>query len=180
MAPALLPPHLRPRQGAQYERPQYTPSPLSHAGGQYGAGQFDDADDLPAATARMSIGNPTPPASTPDPKVSPAHTGATDRTTNPTARTQATVGSSGHPTESTNPSTTLVPSGTPVTPASTPFTESSKSSKPVNIKEELEALPLTSFYVRPGYGKEGRPITVESNYFAVRAIGPDGRGKIIQ
>ncbi|WVQ97314.1 hypothetical protein IAU59_004425 [Kwoniella sp. CBS 9459] len=45
-----------------------------------------------------------------------------------------------------------------------------------DISESLRKLALTSFYVRPGYGKEGRPILVKSNFFQVRAV---GRGKII-
>jgi hypothetical protein len=51
------------------------------------------------------------------------------------------------------------------------------SSDPINVAEQLEALQLTSFYVRPGFGKEGRPIQVVSNHFAVRAAG--GRGRLI-
>ena len=37
---------------------------------------------------------------------------------------------------------------------------------------------LTSFFVRPGYGERGRPIEIESNFFAVRTRG-NARGKII-
>jgi len=37
---------------------------------------------------------------------------------------------------------------------------------------------LTSFFVRPGYGERGRPIEIESNFFAVRTRG-NARGRII-
>lgn len=46
------------------------------------------------------------------------------------------------------------------------------------VSDNLQKLKLTSFYVRPGFGKEGKSIDVLSNFFAVRAKG--GRGKIIQ
>lgn len=58
----------------------------------------------------------------------------------------------------------------------TPATSAGESTAP-NLADKLEALQLTSFYVRPGYGEKGRKIMVQSNYFAVRAIG--GRGKKI-
>lgn len=47
-----------------------------------------------------------------------------------------------------------------------------------SITDNLQKLKLTSFYVRPGFGKEGKSVDVLSNFFAVRA--KDGRGKIIQ
>lgn len=46
------------------------------------------------------------------------------------------------------------------------------------LTDNLQKLKLTSFYVRPGFGKDGKAIDVLSNFFAVRPI--DGRGKIIQ
>ncbi|OCF39530.1 hypothetical protein I317_06689 [Kwoniella heveanensis CBS 569] len=45
-----------------------------------------------------------------------------------------------------------------------------------DVSESFRKLALTSYYVRPGYGKEGRPIMVKSNFFQVRAM---DRGKII-
>lgn len=59
-----------------------------------------------------------------------------------------------------------------VTPAT-----SAESGAP-DIAEKLEALQLTSFYVRPGYGEKGRKVVVQSNYFAVRNAN-NARGKII-
>ncbi|BEI91628.1 uncharacterized protein CcaverHIS019_0404480 [Cutaneotrichosporon cavernicola] len=176
MSPGLLPPHLRPHEGVPHERPRYTPSPLSREGGQYTSGQFDDANDLSAVTGRMSLASsPTLPPPSPVLKnVSATHTGMTDRN-NLTTRTEA-ITSSKQTTES-YPSSGRPQQGSSIITVSTPGTESRRNSKPVHITEELEAMPLTSFYVRPGYGKDGRALTVESNYFAVRAIG--GRGKII-
>ncbi|WVW82289.1 hypothetical protein I302_104295 [Kwoniella bestiolae CBS 10118] len=46
-----------------------------------------------------------------------------------------------------------------------------------DISESLTRLSLTSYCVRPGYGSEGRPLSVLSNFFQVRAI--DGRAKVI-
>lgn len=46
------------------------------------------------------------------------------------------------------------------------------------LADKLEALQLTSFYVRPGYGEKGRKIVVQSNYFAVRTAN-QARGKLI-
>lgn len=43
---------------------------------------------------------------------------------------------------------------------------------------KLQRMQLTSFYVRPGFGKEGKPVEVLSNFFQVRARGE--RAKIIQ
>ena len=40
-----------------------------------------------------------------------------------------------------------------------------------------QQLRLTSFYVRPGYGKEGKKLDVLANFFQVRA---EGRAKLIQ
>lgn len=37
---------------------------------------------------------------------------------------------------------------------------------------------LTSFFVRPGYGEQGRPVEIQSNFFAVRTLGK-GKAKII-
>lgn len=41
-----------------------------------------------------------------------------------------------------------------------------------------QQLRLTSFYVRPGFGKAGKPLDVLANFFQVRAKG--GRAKLIQ
>nr|XP_018267308.1 uncharacterized protein I303_01293 [Kwoniella dejecticola CBS 10117]OBR89466.1 hypothetical protein I303_01293 [Kwoniella dejecticola CBS 10117] len=46
------------------------------------------------------------------------------------------------------------------------------------ISESLEKLPLTSYYVRPGYGEAGKPLTVQSNFFQVRST-ENRRAKII-
>lgn len=45
------------------------------------------------------------------------------------------------------------------------------------LTSKSETRKLTSFFVRPGYGERGKPVQIESNFFAVRAIGQ--RGKII-
>jgi hypothetical protein len=66
----------------------------------------------------------------------------------------------------------------PLTRPSSPITQAGTNlSDPVNVAEQLESLQLTSFLVRPGFGKAGRPVKVNSNYFAVRS--KTGRGKII-
>lgn len=156
IAAALLPPHMRAIVNQEGRR-QYTPSPLSVS-----AGQFEDADidDLADNTQRLNIGRqPTGPSL---PHNSTGPTTTTDTST--AVDTPPPFGS--HNTGNTR-----------ATAVSTPSTDNSKGSKPHHPGERLEALPLTSFIVRPGFGKQGTPLTVESNYFMVRAL--DGRGKII-
>lgn len=46
------------------------------------------------------------------------------------------------------------------------------------LTDHLQRLKLTSFYVRPGFGKEGRAMEVMSNFFMIRAT--QGRGRVIQ
>lgn len=172
---------------AQPGRSVIPPSPLSRSPQSYelrlqqhpsypasAAGQFDDAEDLALATARLRLdaSSATPPSHAALMKVrlSTTNTGAT-APTETTTRTDSTAVSisppfGGHHARST-----------PTTAVSTPSTNNSKGSKVVHIADHLEALPLTSFYVRPGYGTSGRKVTVESNYFTVRAT--DGRGKMI-
>ncbi|WWC86242.1 uncharacterized protein L201_001115 [Kwoniella dendrophila CBS 6074] len=58
-----------------------------------------------------------------------------------------------------------------------PPTVTSSNARNTDISESLEKLALTSFYVRPGYGQEGRSLTVLSNFFQVRAT--DKRAKVI-
>lgn len=112
---------------------------------------FSPPPDVPSPIHRTA---PTPT------RVEPAKTGTTG------------VGSA---TGTTPQTSTVITGGR----TGTPHTEvtGSGSSDPVNLADKLEALQLTSFYVRPGFGNEGRPLTVKSNYYAVRPIG--GRGKII-
>jgi len=85
----------------------------------------------------------------------------------PSGHSATSVGRSGSDPSAASGS---VPSGTDSSTRTT-------SDGLVNVADQLEALQLTSFYVRPGFGKEGRPLKVNSNYFAVRSL--DGRGKII-
>jgi hypothetical protein len=54
----------------------------------------------------------------------------------------------------------------------------SAGSEVPNVTDKLEALQLTSFYVRPGYGEKGKKIVVQSNYFAVRNAN-NAKGKLI-
>jgi eukaryotic translation initiation factor 2C len=50
-----------------------------------------------------------------------------------------------------------------------------------SIADHFQTLKLTSFYVKPGYGNDGKAIDVLSNFFMVRAKGGrDAKGKIIQ
>lgn len=46
-----------------------------------------------------------------------------------------------------------------------------------SVIKDFEEMKLTSYYVRPGYGTIGRPLSVLANFFAVRS---KGRAKIIQ
>lgn len=47
-----------------------------------------------------------------------------------------------------------------------------------SVIKDFEEMKLTSYYVRPGYGTIGRPLSVLANFFAVRS--KDKRAKIIQ
>jgi len=50
--------------------------------------------------------------------------------------------------------------------------------QPATRQGAFEHARPTSFYVRPGYGKAGRQLSLLANFFVVRA--EDKRGKVIQ
>jgi hypothetical protein len=58
-----------------------------------------------------------------------------------------------------------------------PLPTPAPSTVSASVIKDFEEMRLTSYYVRPGYGSIGRPLSVLSNYFAVRS---KGRAKIIQ
>ncbi|RSH92939.1 hypothetical protein EHS25_008385 [Saitozyma podzolica] len=57
-----------------------------------------------------------------------------------------------------------------------PLPTPAPSTVSASVIKDFEEMRLTSYYVRPGYGSIGRPLSVLSNYFAVRS---KGRAKII-